>query len=261
MKFHFSQIMAINGFLFSVFLAVFAIYFEGKKAFRTKKIKLMLWRAVVGQVSAVTTLVSLPHIHLTTFYTLVFTSPFWVSLMSIFILKEKPQLKRLLIILLGFAVVLFIFRPGSGLLNVWTALVCLGALTYSYSLIIMRQIGPHESRYLVLIFACSANILVAMPILPGHFIMPTINEWGLFAAVSLLGSIGLLCVSYGIQVASSPAVVVPYHYTQLAWGALLGYAVFQEVPDLNMMIGAAIIVAVGLWLIYSEARNKKKVLL
>ncbi len=260
-KFHFSQIMVTNGFLLSVFLAIFAMYFEGRKAFRTKKLKLMLWRAVVGQVSAVTTLLSLPHIHLTTFYTLVFTSPFWVSLMAVFVLKERLEAKRLAVILLGFAVVVFIFRPGGGLFNIWAVLVCLGALTYSYALIIMRQIGAHESRYLVLIFACSMNVLVAAPLLPGHFIMPTPYEGGLFVLVSLLGSIGLLCVSYGIQVASSPAVVVPYHYTQLVWGALLGYFIFQEVPSLNMMIGAAIIITAGLWLIYSEARNRRKVLL
>ena len=59
---------------------------------------------------------------------------------------------------------------------------------------------------------------------------------------------------------ASASVVAPYHYTQIVWGALLGYYLFGEVPDDRTILGAALIIAAGLYLLLSETRRKPKMM-
>lgn len=57
------------------------------------------------------------------------------------------------------------------------------------------------------------------------------------------------------SLALSPAsVVMPFHDTQIVWGAVFGWLFFGDVPDAQMMAGAALIVAAGLFIMHRERR-------
>ncbi|HEX2752247.1 MAG TPA: DMT family transporter, partial [Alphaproteobacteria bacterium] len=60
----------------------------------------------------------------------------------------------------------------------------------------------------------------------------------------------------GFQTAPSASTVAPYHYSQMVWGALLGYFIFDEVPEKSTMMGAAVIIGAGLYLIWRETRRR-----
>jgi drug/metabolite transporter (DMT)-like permease len=254
-KFHFSQIFLLNNIFVFSFVFLYGLVTDGKKSFSTRKPKLMLMRACLAQVISWCTISSLPHIPLTTFYTVVFTSPFWVALLAAGFMKEKLEGRRISVILFGFLVVLFIFRPGGGLFSPWTLLVLTSAFIYSIQVLMMRRLGPSESRPFMIMWGSSMGMLVGLFFLPGHYIAPTPYEWGLFFMMGTTGGIGILCVSYAFQSAPSAAVVAPYHYTQIVWGALLGYYLFREVPRLEVMVGAALIIAAGLYLVHHETRR------
>ncbi len=256
-KFHFSQIMFTNSFFVIFFLSIYGFVREGKKAFRTRKFWPMTLRALFAQVTSICNILAMAHIPLATFYTLVFTSPFIVALLSVVVLKDKLEPRRLAIILAGFAVVLFVFRPGGGIFNGWMLAVLLGSFCYSCQLVIMRHVGAGESRAFMFMYGALMSMVVMGPLVPGHFILPTPFEWGLFVLMSGIGSTGLMCISYAFQTAPSAAVVAPYHYTQLIWGTLLGWFIFHEVPDMHIMTGAAAIIMAGLYLIYTETRRPR----
>lgn len=254
-KFHFSQILFITGIVVIIFMVIYGWHKDGKKTFRTKKPMLMLIRAALAQVVSLCTIAALPHVPLTTFYTLVFTSPLWVVLLSAYFLGDRLDKRRLGVILFGFLVILAVFRPSGGLFSIWAALVLLSALVYSAQMVIVRHIGPSESRPFMIMCGSVMGILIALPFLSGHYIQPTPYEWGLFLMLGISGSVGLLCVTYAFQSAPSASVIAPYHYTQIIWGALLGYFIFNETPDTSTMIGAALIILAGLYLIHSETRR------
>jgi len=254
-KFHFSQLFFINSIVTISCMSVYGWKKEGRKAFRTGKPKLMLARATLAQVVSLLALTALPHIPLTTFYTLVFTSPFWVALLSAYFMNDKLESRRLGVILFGFSVVLLIFRPGGGMFNIWTVMVLAQAFVYSCQLILVRRIGPAESRPFMIMCGSAMSILISLPFLAGHYVAPTPYEWGLFFLMGVTGSIGLLCISYAFQSAPSASVIAPYHYTQIVWGALMGYFLFHETPNTETMAGAALIILAGLYLIHHETRR------
>lgn len=254
-KFHVAQIFFLNSIVVFLIMLVYGWKQSGLKSFRTEKPKLLLARAVMAQVIAVLNMQALPHIPLSTFYALIFTSPFWVALLSAYFLNDKLDKRRLGVILFGFAAVLFIFRPGSGMFSVWTGLVLVSAFIYSVQMVVVRHIGASESRPFMIICGAVMSIFLSLPFLPVYWVQPALYEWGLFLLMGTTGSIALLAISYAFQSAPSASIIAPYHYTQIIWGALLGYFLFQEVPGIETVIGAGLIILAGLYLIHNETRR------
>jgi S-adenosylmethionine uptake transporter len=254
-RLHFSQIMLVMSGMVLCFMSVYGAMKEGKKAFRTKKPKLMFVRAFLSQITSICNIFAFPHVHLTTFYTLVFTAPLWVAVLSSYFVKDKLDSRRLGVILFGFFVSLFIFRPGGAIFNGWSFLVLISALAYACQMVLVRHIGSGESRPFMYMCGSVMSIVLALPLIGSHYLPLTPYEWGLFLMMAVTGSIGLLCISYAFQTAPSASVVAPYHYTQMIWGALLGYYLFGEKPGLEIMVGAILIILAGLYLIRHESRQ------
>ncbi len=254
---HTAQIIIVNCSFIITFAAIGGYLKDGKKAFVMQSPKLIGLRAVFSSIVGVLNVMALPHIKLTTFYTLVFTSPFWVALLAAFFLKEKLQLNRVLVILAGFSTVAFVFRPGAGLFDIWAVMILVGAFFYSCGLVALRKMGPKESRTMLIIVGSAVSMLAVVPAIPGNFRMLEPHEWGLFALMGVLSAISVNCIAYAFQTAPAASVVAPFHYTQIVWGALLGYYMFDETPDDRVILGAACIIAAGLYLIFSETRKKK----
>jgi len=254
-KLHFSQTMLIANAIMIIMMAIYGWFSDGRKAFRTNKPGLMLVHALLAQAGSVCCVLALPHIQLTTFYTLVFTSPFCVALLSTYFLKDKLDKRCLAAILFGFCVVLYIFRPGGGMFSGWSLLILLNALLYSCRMILVRHIGAGESKAFMFMISSLVGVLVGVFFLGDHYVPLTWQDWCLFTGASLASAGGLLCIGYAFQAASSASVVAPYHYTQIIWGALLGYYLFGEVPDMRTMAGAALLIATGIYLIRHEMRK------
>jgi len=252
----FAQVLLIANILTFSFMMTYGWLKEGKKAFRTKKPWLMFFRAAIHLVGTICMVIALPHVPLTTFYTLVFTSPFWVAILSSYFIKDNLGTRSLLVILFGFIVILFIFRPSGDTFNIWSLMILFAAFAHACGMVIIRHIGSEESRPFILMSGSLMTIVVAYPLLLGsHYISPTLYEWGLFGMMATVGSIAFLCISYAYQTAPSASIIAPYHYTQIIWGVILGYWIFNEVPSIEIIVGATLIILAGIYLIHSETRN------
>lgn len=253
--FHFSQIVVFNCIVIIACVAGAGWWKEGKKAFVMTRPGLIFVRALLSAAVGILNILALPHIKLTTFYTLVFTSPLWVAVLAVFFTGEKLKPSRMAVTLAGFAAVAYVFRPGAGLFNVWALMIVVGAFFYSGSLIVLRMVGPKESRTMIITVGSLVSIAISLPFLPFHFQPMTGYDLGLFFMMGLLGAISVTCIAYAFQNAPAAAVVAPFHYTQIVWGTLLGYYLFGEVPDDRVILGAGCIIAAGLYLIFSETRR------
>lgn len=257
-SFHFSQVAVTNAIIVVLLMSIYGAIKYGHKAFVVHHPKLMLFRAGLATATGGINLFVLPHVELATFYTLIFTSPLWVAVLSAIFLKEKLEPKRIAAIVGGFAVIFFVFRPGGELFSIWTPLILLSALTYAGNMVAMRKMGPNESRVAIVLTGSLVSIMTFLPIATMHFAMPEPNDMLLFLGMGIFGSCGGLAIAYAFQNAPSAAVIAPTHYTQIIWGTLIGYVFFSEVPHIHTIIGACVIAAAGLYLIYGEARYKKR---
>lgn len=252
---HYSEVMLASSVIGIIFMTAYGWFREGKKSFRTNKPGLLFVRAALSQVTAFANLLAFPHMQLTTFYTLVFTSPFMVALIAIFFFKDKADRKRMAVIWFGFIVILCVFHPGGALLDKWALLILFSSFCYSWQMLVMRKIGSGEGRGFMYIVGYVMNFMIALPLLGDHYVPMTLMQWAIITGVICINGVGLLCISYAYQEAASPSVIAPYHYTQIIWGSLLGYFVFSEIPHPEVIVGAGLLIAAGIYLVLHESRK------
>lgn len=188
---------------------------------------------------------------LVTTLTLAFTAPLMVTAMSVPFLGEHVGWRRWLAVIVGFAGVLLVLRPGSGLLTFASAGVIFAALCYAGLAITARRMGGSESGLALSTWVMTGPLLVAAVFLPGDYSTPDVVDWLLFAFAGFCSA----CVWVGIVGAyrrASPALLAPFEYTALIGAAAAGYWIWDEVPDQWVVLGGLVIIGSGLFVVYRE---------
>src|SRR4051812_2103057 len=177
-----------------------------------------------------------------------FAAPLFTTLLSIVILKEKVGIHRWSALILGFVGVLTITHPGAGTLT-YGALFALGnAVLISTVAIAIRRMSMSESTETLTLYqmtVCTAGLLTL------GFRAP---HWGDALMVALAG-IGNGVAQYWWTRSLSlapPSAVVPFNYLSLVWASMLGFAVWGDVPTPTLLVGSAIVVASGLYILWRE---------
>jgi len=125
-------------------------------------------------------------------------------------------------------------------------------LSYCFYVIMTRQLGASETASSMIFFSALAPVIFMSPAVPlGASMPPTWFHMAILLSLGFYGLIShwLLIKAYKLAPASALA---PYPYLQMVWAVTLGYVVFGDIPDRYTMIGAAIIVASGLYIVNRE---------
>lgn len=250
--YHFAQIVFISQISLFIFSAIYGFIVEGKDCLHTSKPWLMLFRGFIGKVEVFVNFYTLPHVKLTSFYTIIFTAPLWITVLSALFLKDKVGVKRLSATCMGILVVFFIFRPWRDDFNIWVVPIFASALISAVEMITIRYIGSKESRAFMIASGALIGLVMAFPLMIGNYIEPNLNDLMLMLLSGVLMAAGLFFVSHAYQNTFTAATIAPYQYTQIVWGALFGYLIFREVPHIETVIGASLIIIIGIYMMYSE---------
>jgi drug/metabolite transporter (DMT)-like permease len=180
-----------------------------------------------------------------------FAAPILIAALSVPVLKEHVGIHRWSAILVGFIGILVMLRPGAGVFQ-WAALVALGSTTiYAFLMITTRALRSTETIAALIFYPQFGMAITGLFFVPLLWKTPSLNELGLFAIAGTFGSLGILCLTNAFRLAPL-ATVSPFEYTALIWATLFGYLLWQELPDKFVVIGAAIVVASGLYILYRE---------
>ncbi|MGQ4661048.1 EamA family transporter [Lysobacter sp. F6437] len=189
---------------------------------------------------------------LTTAYSIFFIAPLLITALSVPLLGEKVGPRRWAAIATGLLGVLVLLRPtGDGLLS-WAALaVVVAALGYAVSAITVRVLGRTDSTasmmvWLLVFMAIGGGVLAA----PGWVLIRPVDLW-VIAGVGLAGALGQYAITEAFRIGEASRIA-PLEYTALVWGVLLDVALWGVLPDAVTWLGAAIIVASGLYLLRRE---------
>jgi len=182
-----------------------------------------------------------------------FAAPILIAALSVPILGESVGLHRWSAILVGFVGVLIILRPGAGVFQ-WAAIAALGsAVVYALLLISTRALKSTESASSLMFYPQFGLALTGILLAPFFWETPSMQELGLFAIAGTFGSFGILCLTNAFRL-TPVATVAPFEYTALIWATLLGYLLWDELPDRYTLLGAAVVVSSGLYILYRETR-------
>ncbi|WP_435257417.1 DMT family transporter [Thioclava sp. FR2] len=185
-------------------------------------------------------------------YAILFAMPLLITLLAIPMLGEKVGIRRGLAVLVGLVGVLIVLRPGSADLS-WGHLAALGAaLTGSINSLIVRKIGGEERSAVLMIWPMMASFFVTGATMPFVYVPMPIGHLALTGVIAGMGFVAAMLIIAAYR--SAPAVIVaPMQYSQIIWAAFYGAIFFDEHPDQYTIIGTAVIIASGVYIVLRES--------
>lgn len=194
---------------------------------------------VIGSVTAFTTL------SMSEAFVLMFLLPAYVTLLSLFWLKEPVDRHRWAALAIGFVGVLIVLRPGFRELTIGHVGAIIGGLSGAISVVTARALGTRETRCSLL-----GSGFLGGAVICGAFALPDFTLPDLRQSVLLLGYGGLAVVGALLVMQASfhapGAFVGPTQYSQMLWAVLFDVAIFHNRIDLPMVAGIVLIVGSGL---------------
>jgi S-adenosylmethionine uptake transporter len=199
---------------------------------------------------------------LSDFYGIVFSSPFVLTIGAFFIFKEKVNITEWAVIILGFIGVMVIVNPSYGAINIGYIYGILGVFCGATAGLIVRKIGREENTSLYVIFGNIA-IIIANIIPAIQSALPPIEfmHYVIMITYSITVPLAVLTISAVYARAPSVASVAPMQYSQIIWGVILGYLVFNNLPTLNTIIGTIIVIGCGLYITLYHKRKRRNELI
>ena len=180
------------------------------------------------------------------------TSPLIVTALSARFLGEPVGVRRWIAVCLGFIGAVIVVRPGHANFEWHSLLIVASTLCRAFYQLFSRRYGQAERPDASATMATIVGSVVALPMLPFEWVTPALGwDCVLFVAIGICAGVGhyFLTIAYSQAPAS---VVAPFNYVQLIGAAILGYLVFDSIPDFWTWVGAGVIVCSGLYLGHAE---------
>ncbi|WP_300034106.1 DMT family transporter [uncultured Roseobacter sp.] len=186
-------------------------------------------------------------------YAILFAAPLLITVLAVPMLGEPVRLRRWAAVGVGLSGVLVVLRPGEADLELGHLAALISAICGSFASIIVRKIGREERTIVIMLYPMMANLVVMAAVLPFVYSPPPIEDLGRLAVIALFAWVAgrFLIAAYN---SAEPIFVAPMQYSQIMWAALYGLLFFDERPDLNTVIGSAIIIGSGLFIVLRESR-------
>jgi S-adenosylmethionine uptake transporter len=187
--------------------------------------------------------------------TLYFAAPLFVVALARVTLGEVPGLARWGATIVGFVGVVVAADLGGAPSAAPTLLVLFAALCWAMTTLLTRSLSLSISTSALMVGTNFVFVVACGLAAPFIFIWPNLFDFGLLLLLSLFGGVGQFFMFQGMRLAPASAVA-PFEYSSLAWATLWGWLVFGDLPTRHILIGGAIILASGLFMLAIESRRR-----
>ncbi len=265
-----SQAMVFRGLTAMPLLMLLAARDGGLGTLVTPATRAMIARGFVMFIAYAAFYLALPALPIATSVALYFSAPLFITILSVVMLSEVVGWRRWMAVLIGFAGVLIMLRPGASLFE-WAALLpVVSGLAYGLSMILARRLGQSETAaamafwgnlvFLVIALAMALafgdgryaqDVHPSLTFLLRAWAWPTLIDATLMCGCGVIAALGLTLLTQAYRIADSNAVA-PFEYSYMIWGVVWGWAFFGEWPDPVAWAGISIIVAAGMMVLWRE---------
>ena len=222
---------------------------NGLSLFKAKRPLVQIGRSGLLLIDTALFFFSLTMIGLAEATAIFFCVPILVVLLSVPLLGERLEWSRLVAVAIGFVGMLVIIRPGSGVIGIGALLTFGAAFCASLFNIITRKLADEDPVPVTMFYTALAGALIMMVIVP--FIWESPVGWQQWTALVLIGIAGGAAHSCIIasHVFAPASTVAPFMYSQIFWALGFGYLFFGALPDQFTVLGGAIVIASGIYLL------------
>ena len=226
---------------------------------RTTHLKKHILRAILGLPAMLlyfSALVLLPIEKLTA---ISFVVPLIVTILAVFFLGEKIYIYRTLALILGFSGMLVIIRPGFVEISIGVYMVLFSALLWSINIIITKKISKDDSAITILAYQSIFMSLLSFFIVLFFWEMPSLKTFIYLILAAMCGTVLHLALNHAFKLVDV-SMTQPYSFLNLVFASIIGYFVFNEIPDLYTWVGALIIFVGVLIISYREMKLDKEII-
>ena len=185
-------------------------------------------------------------------YSIFFIAPALITALSVWFLRERVNRARWIAIVVGMAGVLVVLRPaGAGMLTLGGLAILGAAACYAVSAITARILarsdrGEHMVFWLMFLMGAGATVLAAP-----NWVALRPEDFLLLCGLAVSGFLGQLAINEAFSTGEA-SVVAPFEYSALAWGVAIDWLLWHTLPDQYTLLGAAIIIGSGIYLVRHE---------
>jgi drug/metabolite transporter (DMT)-like permease len=245
------QILLFRSFASALLLTPIILRVGWRTLFNLERPGLQLIRAILASVEVILFYWSVHYLPLADAMTYYLAGPIYVTVMAAVVLREGIGWRRWTAVIVGFIGVLIALGPSAASFG-WPALIAFsGSVIYSVYLVITRVLR-RTPDYVMATWQVTTSLIIGIVGAPLAWTPLAHPSDGFLLALLGVASLAAI-IGLNRSLSLAPAsVVVPYQYMMIVWAVIFGYFVFGNVPSVQMLIGAAIIIGAGLFIFFRE---------
>ena len=184
-------------------------------------------------------------------YAIIFAAPLLITMLAVPILGENVGWRRSTAVMVGLLGVIIVLQPGATEFELGHLAALTAAIGTAVGAVIMRKIGKDERSAVLLLYPMMANFLLMGAMMPFVYEPMQKLELGAVALIAVMSFAGGIALISAYRVGRA-VVVAPMQYSQIIWATIYGWLFFGEVIERNTAIGAAIVIASGVYVVLRE---------
>lgn len=253
---HFVQVVWARVTFQALAIAVFVLPRGAGRALRTTRPWLHVLRGVLLLVMVSFFYLSLSFIPMADAAAVAMSAPLFVTALSAMILAERIGPRRWAAVAAGLLGALVVIRPGLGVVHWAAAMPLVAAVCFAGLALLTRALTRTEDQRAIMFYTAVTAAVLCSVAVPFFWSPPSVGEWLLIVAMGALAATGDVMLIAALRRAQA-SLLAPFLYVQLIWAAIVGYLVFDDIPDRWTLLGALIIVVVGLYVMHRERAVKR----
>ena len=265
------QILVFRAFVGIIIIIIYLRYKKQPIVFKSAYPYIAIFRGLFFFIGFLLFFISIGKVSLAEATSLFFVSPFFITIFSYFILKNKIGFNRLFSIFIGFIGVLLIVKPNFNNINIYMIFPIFTSITYSISMVLAKKTSGEDSLFqqtfhiyfgaLIggsvfssLIYYSEINFVI-LDNLNNAWIINDLKTILIILTMSILGSLGIISLIAAYRI-GNPSKCSMFEYCHLLLSIIVGMLIFKEILDFYSILGIILIVASGIYIIFRE--NIKK---
>ena len=254
-----SNVYTIGFFRFFFGLIIIFPYLVKNKftPYKTKNFKFYFIRGLFNIPMMIFGFGALVYVPFEQFKAMHFLSPIIVVLLSFIIFREKIYLYRIFALIIGFAGMLIIVRPGIIEFNIGTIMILTSLTFWSFIIILSKFVSKDDSPITMVTYQYTLMTFFSLPLAIYFWVTPSLTSLIYVFVGAISGTILHLSLALSYKYADL-SVTQPIWFTGLIFGSGIGYFAFNETPDLWTWLGGIVVFSSVLVITYNEKNKDKK---
>nr|WP_281354706.1 DMT family transporter [Roseospira navarrensis] len=239
--------------LFGMMVLLPFIRRQGFGIFHTRRPGMHSLRVVFGILAMFCLFHAITHMELAAAITITYARPLFMIVLAVLILGEVVRWRRGLATAVGFVGVIVVMRPDPTALDIHALTALASAALIASALTMVKMLSSTEKPLSILMWFVTGAVLASLGPALWVWRWPEPLTWVLLVAIGAAASLGQYLAVRAYREGEA-TLVTPFDYSQILWATLIGMVLFAEVPDAWTLVGAAIIIASALYIMYREAQ-------